>query len=940
MPSLYLIDVSAVAYRSFFAFIKTPLKVKTGPHAGQETSALFGFAQHTLRLLAERRPDYIAFVKDLKGPTFRHDLDENYKAHRKPMPDGLQSQLPMIDAFVEKSGLRTVSLTSYEADDVMATLATQACARGWDTFIVTRDKDMMQLVNDCIFLFELGKQNEPSQVVDAAKVKEKWGVEPDRIRDLLSIMGDSSDNVPGVAGIGPKGAIELLETYGSLEGVLKNKGSIAKKGVREKIIEHEGDARLSMELVTLHCNLDLPITLDDLACPGVNAEGLKDILLEYELRSLIKLIPGANGESSTPDGLKQAEERRAGSPEYTSEAGLSGSPDSPPAGDSGSAMRGIYTLVNTEARLAEVVKELSLQNTLAVDTETTGLDNRVAGLVGVCLSAAPGTGYYVAIGHTEGPNLPLAAVQNALMPLLEDPKRLLVFHNARYDVTILKRHGLLPNNWAEPGKLADTMIAAFLCNSGSREISLDSLALRHFGHTMIPIEDLIGKGKNQKSFAEAPQDKACEYGAEDADFTLRLWNHYKKDLETQKQGELFRTLEMPLLPVLIAMEDAGVIVDEAKLRGLSGDMQAEIGRLEADIHAHAGHAFNIASPAQLQQVLFTELGLQAGKKTKTGYSTDAGVLERLADDHAIVAAILEYREVAKLRNTYAETLPGLIRAETGRVHTTYSQVIAATGRLSSVNPNLQNIPIRSELGRKIRGCFTAAPGKVLLCADYSQIELRMLAHLSGDPALREAYRQNLDIHARTAAALYGIPECDVTSDMRRAAKVVNFGVLYGMGAHRLAGQLKIPYAEAKKFIDNYFATYARVDSFIAETVTEGRRRGYVETISGRRRPIPELLSDNRMLRENAERIAANTPIQGSAADLIKIAMIRIHEKLKNGNLPCVMLLQVHDELVFEVDESAVPEATALVKYEMEHAMELTVPLVADIGWGKTWVEAK
>ncbi len=930
MPSLYLIDVSAVAYRSFFAFIKTPLKVKAGPHAGQETSALFGFAQHTLRLLAERKPDYIAFVKDLKGPTIRHEMDANYKAHRKPMPDGLQSQLPLIDAFVDKSGLRTVSLPGYEADDVMATLATQACARGWDTFLVTRDKDMMQLVNDCIYLFELGKQNEPSQVIDAACVKEKWGVAPDRIRDLLSIMGDSSDNVPGVAGIGPKGAIELLETYGTLEGVLRNKGSIAKKGLREKIIAHEADARLSMELVTLHCDLTLPVSLDDLACPGVNEDGLKEILLEYELRSLVKLIPAAGGKGPVvPEGVEAAEARRAGAPEYDTEPGMSGA-----------STRGTYVLVNSEEGLGAMLTDLAAHKTWAIDTETTGLDNRTAGLVGLCLSGEPGKGYYVAVGHAEGPNLAPDKLGEALLPLLEESDRQLVFHNARYDVTILRRHGLLPANWDRPGKLVDTMIAAFLCNSGSREISLDSLALKHFGHTMIPIENLIGKGRNQKSFADAPQDQACEYGAEDADFTLRLWQVLEKELEDKRQTQLFRTMEMPLLPVLIGMEDKGILVDKTRLHDLSEAMKHEVDRLESEIHDHAGRVFNVASPVQLQQVLFVDLGLQTGKKTKTGFSTDAAVLERLEGEHPIVGSVLEYREVSKLRSTYAETLPGLIRPDTGRVHTTYSQVIAATGRLSSVNPNLQNIPIRTELGRKIRGCFVAAPGKVFLCADYSQIELRMLAHLSGDPALREAYRQNLDIHARTAAALYGVPEDAVTADMRRAAKVVNFGVLYGMGAHRLAGQLKITYAEAKRFIDNYFATYERVGAYITETVSQGRARGYVETISGRRRYIPELLSDNRVLRENAERIAANTPIQGSAADLIKIAMIRLHDKLRDGALPCAMLLQVHDELVFEVDQAAVTEASHLVKQEMEQAMTLSVPLIAEVGIGKTWVEAK
>ncbi len=933
MPSsLYLIDVSALAYRSYFAFIKQPLKNSKG----QETSAVFGFAQHILRLLAERRPDHIAFVKDLKGPTKRHERYVEYKAHRAPMPDSLAAQLPMIDEFVEKSGLKTVSLAGYEADDVMATLATQACERGWTSYLVTRDKDMMQLVNDCIFLFDLGKQHKDSLVVDAKAVKEKMGVPPEHIGDFLSITGDSSDNVPGIAGIGPKGAVELLETYGSLEGVLKNAGSIAKKGLREKVLANIDNARLSKELVTLHCDLELPLTLDDLSYPGVNADGLKELLLRYELKSLMKLVPAANGHSSAseppeyPNPDEQPQQQKPGGSVA----------DSPDVGDTGGNMRGTYSLVNTAEALDALAKEIAKHPVIAVDTETTSLDSRSAKLVGLCLSVEPGTGYYVAIGHTEGPNLELDAVRKTLLTILEDPKRTLVLHNAKYDLPVLENHGLLPKNWDAPTKLADTMIAAFLCNSGSREIGLDSLALRHFGHSMIPIEELIGKGKKQTSFADAPQDKAAEYGAEDADFTLRLWDVLKKELKDKEQEKLFETIEMPLLPVLKSMEDAGIIVDEKRLRGLSVDMQEEIERLERQIHGFAGKAFNIASPQQLQQVLFTDLGLKTGKKTKTGYSTDAGVLERLADEHPIVAAILEYREVTKLRSTYVETLPELIREDTGRVHTTYSQVIAATGRLSSINPNLQNIPVRTELGRKIRGCFTAAKGKVLLCADYSQIELRMLAHLSEDKALLEAYQNNLDIHARTAAALYGVDEKDVTADMRRAAKVVNFGVLYGMGAHRLAGQLKIPYAEAKQFIDNYFATYSRVDSFIAETVTTGRKRGYVETIAGRRRYIPDLLSDNRVLRENAERIAANTPIQGSAADLIKIAMIRIHEKLKDKRLPCTMLLQVHDELVFEVDENSVDAAAKLVKHEMENAMKLSVPLVADLGHGKTWVEAK
>ncbi len=908
-PSLYLIDVSALAYRSFFAFIKSPLKRKSD---GKETSALFGFAQHILRLIAERNPDYIAFVKDLKGPTKRHEKYEDYKAHREPMPDSLAAQLPDIDGFVEKSGLRTVALPGYEADDVMATLALQARRRGWTSYLVTRDKDLMQLVDDKIFLFDLGKASDGgSLVVGAKEVKEKWGVGPEHIVDFLALAGDSSDNVPGVSKVGPKTAADLLNTYGSLERVYQNVDNITKKALRENLIKDKELAFLSQELVTLHTDLDLPLGLEDLKYPGIRAAELRPYLEQFDLHSLIKLIPGVDANALEPEAPAAAKEHP-----------------------------GRYALVNSEENLRAMMADLHKTRVLAVDTETTGLDSKTAGLVGICLSTGKHTGYYVAVGHRQGPNLDLEIVGAALKPVFDDPDRILVFHNAKYDLPILARHGLMPAGIDRPGKLADTMIAAHLCNPGDRQVSLDDLALKHFGHTMIPIEALIGKGKAQKNFAETPQDEACRYGAEDADYTWQLWRHYEKELAEKDLARVFTDLEMPLLPVLLAMEQKGVAIDTDALHGLSQDLHTEITRLEKEIHQLAGHDFNVNSTQQLQQVLFDELHLKTGKKTKTGFSTDSAVLQRLEGEHDIVGRILEYREMTKLQSTYVETLPTLVHSVTHRVHTTYSQVIAATGRLSSVNPNLQNIPIRTELGRKIRSCFVAPKGRRLLAADYSQIELRLLAHLSGDPALKEAYRQGLDIHARTAAALFQVPEEQVTSDMRRAAKVVNFGVLYGMGSQRLSQQLKIPRDQAKNFIENYFATFARVDLFIRETVDQARRRGYVETLSGRRRYLPDLHSDSPMLKEQAERIAVNTPVQGSAADLIKIAMIHIHRRLQKEKLPCDMLLQVHDELIFEVDHDAVEEAAKLVKQEMEHAMELSVPLVVAMGSGQNWLAAK
>ena len=958
--SLYLIDVSALAYRSFYAFITNPLKNSKG----QETSAIYGFASHTLRLIKECKPSHIAFVKDLPKKTFRHAMYSEYKAHRKPMPEGLASQLPIIDAFVGKSGLRTVALEGYEADDVMATLALQAKAKGMKVYIVTRDKDMMQLVDDQIFLFELGKNNQGSDIMGAKEVKAKMGVPPEKIVDYLSLIGDASDNVPGVAKIGPKTAVDLLETYGNLDNLYKNVDNITKKGLRENLKNDRDNAFLSQKLVTLHADLKLPIELDDLCCPTLDAAALTAFLEEWELKSLLKMIPGPKAAAAKAAPTKAAPAKPASSAApaagETDDEALVQELDAELASDGTSIVTGSapsrdlfepgpalhYELVATPEALAALCSKLSAAVLIAVDTETTDLDTKVAKLVGICLSIEACAGYYIPVGHVEGPNLLLAEVVAALKPILDNPAKRLIFHNAKYDLPVLARHGLLPAGIEKPGKLVDTMVAAYLANPGERHLSLDDLSQRYFGHVMIPIEDLIGKpargaaAKPQKSFAEVPVAEACRYGAEDADITFRLWEVYEPELKEKELIDLYFNEEMALLPVLVVMEGKGITLDVEALKVMSVQLGQEIKSLETDIHALAGGEFNINSPTQLQEVLFEKLRLKTGKKTKTGYSTDADVLQKLEGEHEIIAKLLDYRESTKLLGTYVDALPLMVHPLTGRIHTSYSQVIAATGRLSSINPNLQNIPIRTAMGKVIRKCFTASsPDKVLLCADYSQIELRMLAHLSGDPALREAYRLNIDIHTRTAAALYGVPEDKVTSEMRRSAKVVNFGVLYGMGATRLAAQLKIPRAEASSFIDNYFSTYAMVEHYIRATVDQGRKLGYVETLTKRRRYLPDLLSDNRQFKENAERIAANTPIQGSAADLIKIAMINIHAKLEASDLECDMLLQVHDELVFEVPESEVAAVSKLVKAEMEGAMKLEVPLVVEIGTGHNWLEA-
>jgi DNA polymerase I len=943
MPSLYLIDVSALAYRSFFAFIHNPLKTSDG----QETSAVFGFVSTILRLIQDRNPTHIAFVKDLKGPTWRHEAYSEYKAQRKPMPDSLATQLPLIDDFVDHCGLRTVSLPGYEADDVMATLAVQAREKDFETFLVTRDKDLMQMVGPKVFLFEGGKQGQQAVVVGTEDVRAKWGVGPELIVDFLSLLGDASDNVPGVHGIGEKGAAALLAEFGSLEGIYARIGEITKVKLREKLEQGKEMAFLSKRLVTLHTELELPLGLDDLRNEGLDVVRVKAFLERFQMPSLGKMLPVVKQESPRGTALSGAMAQTSvsrGAGTATDLAGLGLAT----AGEQGSLFAAVdrphdYRLIDTEDGLASLCQSLAHSQVLAVDTETTSLNTREAELVGICLSDAPNRGWYLPVGHAEGLNIPLETIQKYLKPVFDDAKRTLVFHNAKYDLPILARHGLLPDNLDAPMHCVDTLVAAYLGNPGERGNSLDDLALRYFGHAMIPIEALIGKGgkgKPQLSFAQVPRETACEYGAEDADFTWQLWQILEKDLRDKDLLPLFRDLEMPLMPVLMEMESKGVMLDIKALKAMGKRLDEALFTLEKQIFEAVGHSFNLGSTQQLGVVLFEELKLKHGRKTKTGYSTDADTLERLIDEHAVIPMLLEYRELSKLRNTYVEALPKEADPKTHRVHTTFSQTIAATGRLSSINPNLQNIPVRTEVGRAIRHCFIAPPGRKLLVADYSQIELRLLAHYSDDPNLVDAYRNGHDIHTRTAAAIYGLPESEVNSDMRRNAKTVNFGVLYGMGPMRLSQQLKIPMVEAKRFIENYFRMYANVNIWIDETVAQARKCGFVETVLGRKRYLPDLASDNRMFRENAERMAVNTPIQGTAADLIKKAMIHIAKKLAVTRLPCDMVLQVHDELVFEVEDSAVDALSVLVKHEMIHAHEFKVPLDVDIGIGSDWIAAK
>ncbi len=875
-----------------------------------QTSAIYGYASQVLRLIQEEKPEYLAVVKDLPGPTFRHEMYDKYKANRKPMPDELRAQLPYVDEFLDALGAAQLSYEGMEADDVIGTIAREAESEGIQTYIMTKDKDLMQIVGSHIFLYEPGARNQPATVKGPKEVREKFGVNPEQMVDLLALMGDSADNIPGVAKVGPKTAANLLEMYGSLDGIYENVDNISKKGLRQNLKDGKENAYLSRDLVVLNCNIPLKEKLAELKYKAPQPKKLNEFLVEMEMQSLLGFVP--KGQNADVKVEEKAQAKKSFS----------------------------WELVNSEEKLHKLLAQLQKADIIAVDTETTGLDVITAELVGFCLATNGQSGFYLPVGHKTGQNLSLEMAVKALKPILAGGDKTLIFHNAKYDLAILEKYGLELGGLPE-GKLVDTLMAAYLENPGSRGLGLDALCEKYFAHNMIPIEELIGKkGKNQISFAEVELDKAAEYGAEDAIYTYKLYEYYSKKFKGKIEWELLIKDEIPLMLSIMSLEKNGICVNKDALASLSEEMEKEIAQREKNIFEMAGEEFNINSTQKLGEILFEKLKLKASKKTKTGYSTDASVLQGLLGEHPIIENLLDYREFTKLKNTYIDVLPGLVHPKTGRIHTSFSQTIAATGRLSSINPNLQNIPIRTDWGKKIRASFIPEnKDKLLLAADYSQIELRVLAHLSEDEALMAAYQNGLDIHTQTASALYKVEEDKVTSDMRRSAKVVNFGVLYGMGPGRLSRELSIERKEASAFIENYFEKYSGVQKFIDNTIVKARNDGYVATITGRKRYLPDLASSNRMHKENSERIAVNTPIQGTAADIIKKAMVQLNHALKKSNLDCKMLLQVHDELVFEVAKEDVEESSKLISQIMENSIKLNVPLVVEIGSGTNWLLA-
>ncbi|MGB4587343.1 MAG: DNA polymerase I [Rectinemataceae bacterium] len=928
--SLYLLDVYAIVYRSYFAFLSRPLRNPSG----QNVSAVYGFFKFLFSLFGQRKPDAFAAVFDSKGKTFRHEMYDAYKATRQKTPEDLIAQVPLVEEILSALKVPLLRAEGYEADDVIATLARWSRRENRECYVVSGDKDLLQLVGGSVRALR-PQEGFGFKELDAAEVEVEWGVGPDRILDYLSLTGDASDNVPGVRGIGDKTAIKLLSQFRTLDDIYASLESVKPDSLREKLAAGKDDAALSRKLITLSDELPLGLSsLDDLRVSPLDRAAASPLFLREGMRSLIQdwssQTQSETKNSAANPSMKPFREPIPGGLFVEMGSSAEADParvesDTVAAGLSGD---GIYAAITTEDALSALVDECIAAGAFAFDTETDSIDAIAANLVGFSLAKKPKEAFYIPVKSPDSATIPMEIAQRQLGRLFSS-RSLIVGHNIKYDFHVMKRIGLTIKN-----EIFDTMIAAWILDAESNSFSLESLSERLLGLSGISFDSIVRKGE---TFDAVPIATALRYAAEDADFTLRLHLLLKEDLERKKLVDIFRSLEMPLIPILAEMEEKGIIVNAAELRKYGIELEAGLGDIERKVFSLVGHEFNLASTKQLQEVLFVERKLPTMKRTKTGFSTDTAVLEQLAPLDPVPDLILRQRTLAKLKNTYVDTLATLAeRTPSGRVHTTYIQTGAATGRLSSKDPNLQNIPIRDEEGRRIRGSFTAAPGQRLISADYSQIELVVMAHLSGDENLLAAFRDGVDIHRRTAAFIFGIPEDDVTSEHRRIAKTINFGVIYGMSAFRLARDLGIPNAKAQGFIDAYFTTYSGVARFIQKTIAETEALGYSTTMFGRRRRIEAITSRNKTERQAAQRVAVNTPIQGTAADIVKRAMLRVDKALREKLPEVTMLLQVHDELVFEAPEAKVDAACILIKREMESAAELSVPLRVSIETAFFW----
>ena len=931
---LYLIDGSGFIFRAYHAL--PPLTRKSD---GLPVGAVAGFCNMLQKMLTgfgTGGPTHLAVIFDYSGKSFRNDLYPAYKAHRPPAPEDLVPQFPLIREATRAFGLPSVEMEGYEADDLIATYARQAAAAGATVTVVSSDKDLMQLVGGGIDMLDPMK----NRAIGPDEVREKFGVGPERVVDVQALAGDSTDNVPGAPGIGVKTAALLIGEYGDLDTLLARAAEIRQPKRRESLIENADQIRLSRELVRLKDDVPGLEPLAGFVTVEPDPEALLGFLARMEFRTMTNRIAEALGVAPPVIGAPEA--APAAAPTATDSPGAV--PEMPPID------RDAYVTIRDPDTLAAWVAEATGNGFVCVDLETTSLDEMKARIVGVALATAPGRAAYVPVGHVTGDGdllgrvervpeqLALETVLAALAPLLADPATLKIGQNLKYDIKVLVRHGV------EVTPIDDTMLMSYALDSGLGGHGMDELSQRHLGHRALPIKELIGSGKSAITFDKVDLAKAATYAAEDADITLRLWHKLKPRLAAERVSTVYHTLERPLVPVLAEMELAGMKVDRGALSRLSNSFAQSMAGLEAEIHQLAGHAFNVGSPKQLGEILFDAMGLAGGKKGKTGaWGTGADVLETLAaEGHDLPARVLDWRLLSKLKSTYTDALQGHINEETGRVHTSFSLAATSTGRLASTDPNLQNIPVRTEEGRQIRAAFIAEPGNVILSLDYSQIELRIFAHMAGIEALKEAFHQGLDIHAMTASEVFGVPIEGMDPMVRRQAKAINFGVIYGISAFGLSNQLRIPRGEAQAFIDAYFERFPGIRAYMEATKEQARSRGYVETLFGRRIHTPDI-NQKGPGRGFSERAAINAPIQGTAADVIRRAMIRIPDAMAGAGLTGRMLLQVHDELLFEVPEAEAEATAGTVRAVMagapHPAVHLDVPLVVDAGQGASWAEA-
>jgi DNA polymerase I len=886
---LFLIDGNSFCYRAFYA-IKDLKNSK-----GRPTNAVYGFILMLKKLMNKEKPDYLAVAFDLKGPTFRHEKFKEYKIKRKPMPDDLSAQIPLIKETTAAFNIPIFEKQGFEADDILGTVASKVSKQGIDVYIVTGDKDALQLVNDDVYVYSVHQEG---FVYDREKVMERFsGLGPESIVDLMGLSGDITDNIPGVRGVGEKTAIDLIKEFQSIENLYENPDKIKSESKRKLLIDGKDMAYMSKLLATIDIDVDIDMDIESMRVTQPDNEKLLRIFKELEFRTLAKEI------SSDDSGVKR---------------------------------EACYRTVTNEEEFKSFFELLAKEKEFVFDFETTSVNVREAVPVGISFCWEAGKAYYVPLnarGSMVSAGLDIHRVFNVLKPVFEDDNVKKIGQNIKYEKMILLKYGINLK-----GISFDTIIASYLLNPSKMNHNLDDLSFEYLEHKMIPIKELLGAGKKSITMDAVPVEKAGEYSCEDSDVTLRLKKIFEKELFEKQLDKLFTEIELPLVDVIADMERNGVKIDTELLKKTSAEMEKELSALIADIYTAAGTEFNINSCKQLGSILFERLGLPVIKKTKTGFSTDVSVLERLAVLHPFPKQLLRYRELSKLKSTYVDALPLLVDPNTGRLHTSFNQTITATGRLSSSNPNIQNIPVKTEDGRYIRKAFIGENGRYLMSADYSQIELRIMAHLSGDEELVSAFEKNADVHTHTASLIFGVDEKEVTPGMRSNAKTVNFGIVYGMSAFGLAKSLSISPAAAQEFIDSYFERYPRVKIYMEDMIEEAGNTGYVTTLFNRRRYIPEINTAGMRERQQAERIAINTPIQGSAADLIKIAMIDVYREIKEKGLSSLMILQVHDELVFEVPEKELDLMKSLVREKMENAVKLRVPVKVDIKYGKNWLE--